>query len=66
MGFDLVDGEPEEPDPEVFDSRYGAQDQEEDHAGVEDVVERKDGLGPDEHDVDGIRKGPVLKSHCMN
>jgi len=64
--FDLVDGEPEEPDAQVLDARHGAQDQEEDHPGVKDVVERKDGLSPDENDVDGIRKCPVLKDHQIS
>jgi hypothetical protein len=34
------------PDPQVFDAGDRAQDEEKDHSGIEDVVQGKDGLGP--------------------
>jgi hypothetical protein len=34
------------PDPQVFDTGDGAQDEEKDHSGIEDVVQREDSLGP--------------------
>ena len=60
MWFDLVDGEPEKPDSQISDSGYRAEDQEEDHARVENVVEGKDGLSQHQNDVYWIRQRSVL------
>ncbi len=60
MWFDLVDGEPEKTDSQISDSGYRAEDQEEDHARVENVVEGKDGLSQHQNDVYRIRQRSVL------
>jgi hypothetical protein len=57
---DLVDVDPAEADADVANARHGAEEEEEDGDGVEDVVQREQGLAEHQHQVHRIRQSRVL------
>ncbi len=56
---DAVDGYPEEGDADALDAGERAQDEVEDDAAVDEVVQGENGLGVDEDSVHRVREGPV-------
>ena len=56
----LVDIDPAEADAHVANAGHGAEEEEEDSEGVEDVVQGEEGLAEHQHQVHRVGQGRVL------